>query len=339
MTTSKNQSVESKSNGSSFVRDYTIQAFKDNLYSRLREVKVAKFHQQHQTLIEILTELYGQIQYLQQHRPTPEKEQALANVLDKLKQYAAKHFQEEEKFMAKMNFPGLKNHILAHRKFVATLTALEKQIWQESITYVVDLLQLVVTWLFEHINHMDMQYSRASQGEVVSQADLQWSQRQKKSKPNKPTKTPPLSGAAFRQYLQNMLPDVGVGQFNQEHRKLLDAILDIHLLATSLSNRLPCQEDWEKFHALLDFLAQYVKQHFAAEEKWMRRTNYPSMASHIQEHQQAAKRLLKIQENLQKKQDIAYIVDLNFYFCHWFMTHTARTDVEYRDFFKGKQVA
>ncbi|MBF0418369.1 MAG: hemerythrin family protein, partial [Magnetococcales bacterium] len=142
-----------------FQRQYTLDDFRGNLRVRLKNVEIPELHAQHEQLVELIVRLYGEVRKLQKETPNEQSIASLRTTLQELKSYASRHFREEETFMTRIRYPGMNAHLEAHRQFVQSLLALEARLWQESISFVVDLLHLVVEWLFAHINQMDMGYA------------------------------------------------------------------------------------------------------------------------------------------------------------------------------------
>jgi hemerythrin-like metal-binding protein len=318
-------------------QDMTIEQFRATMFSRLREVAVSSMHDQHRVLVGMIVDLYGCVRQMQRRRPTPAERDTLARVIDQLKQYALKHFREEEMVMKRMSFPGLESHIRAHQKFVSTLLEVEERIWNTSVAYSIDLLHLVVGWLFEHINQVDMLYSRASQGETID--------------PNRFVPPPAATAGkvavdtgrvdpqAFRQRMESRLRDVGVAQFNREHRTLLDQIIALHEIVDELRQRRPVEDDWRRISQLVSFLTNYTVTHFKGEEELMRKHQYPMYEQHLREHTSLLERMEKLVAAIMETRDIGRTVDMLFFLTEWFFNHTARTDTQYTEFFRGKSVA
>ncbi|MBF0455358.1 MAG: hemerythrin family protein [Magnetococcales bacterium] len=317
------------------INDPDIQDFRTRLFARLRTIHVPQLQREHEGLIEIIVTLYVCVKKMQRSRPTPTEEQALDDTLNHLKSYATQHFSREEAFMEKIGFEGLNKHKEAHRQFVAGLLAIEDKMRSTSSVYVIDLLHKTVSWLFDHINSQDMQYSRFSQGLPPRSFD-------KAPLPKKNPKEIPalrhagISKKSYREKLLQRLQDVGVARFNLEHRELLNQISGFHELTEALSNRKPSADDWQRIDKTLTFLSNYTKSHFGAEESLMRRHSYPGLEAHVQEHQSFIDKFTEFKSKLLEEREIFYAVDLVFYLLEWFFSHTSRTDTKYKAFFRGK---
>ncbi|MBF0136116.1 MAG: hemerythrin domain-containing protein [Magnetococcus sp. DMHC-1] len=333
--------------GSSLAQDMVIDNFRGNLMARLREVKPEQMHQQHMGLVEITADLYNRVKIFQRGKPTPNNIQDLNASLAKLFLYTNRHFQEEEALMLRIKYPYLKEHQQAHKDFVVRLESIKKQIDTDGVSYIMDLFFLVVGWLFDHINTLDMQYSRFQQG--VQPASLPGLQARSMPSPTKSSSTIPSPSSAttpsdsfnpaqFRSKLKNQLQDVGVAQFNRDHQKLMDHILEFHELIDGLNRRRPTSRDWESINRLLGFMGEYGQSHFQGEETLMLRHKYPEYEAHRREHNDLLTKFSLIRNKLIREKNILFAVDLKFFLLEWLLNHSSRTDMQYRDFFRGKGV-
>ncbi|MBF0340316.1 MAG: hemerythrin family protein [Magnetococcales bacterium] len=320
-----------------FQREFSIEDFRANMHARLRDVSIPLLHAQHKRLVEIMVLLYAEVKRLQKDAPTQESHTSLRATLDELKNYATRHFQEEEGFMQKMQFPGFAAHQEAHRVFVRSVLSLENRIWQESVSYVIDLLHLVVGWLFQHINQMDMAYARYSRGERSGLASSELHTPPALKNPG-----PTVDGsqksqlAAFRDSLRARLRMTGLERIDKQHQELLNRILHFSVLTEKLSIRKPTDKDWQEIDGAMEFLFAYCRYHFKEEEGWMQKIGYPKLSIHTREHQRLLSRLKELAGKLTEERSIFFIVDLNFFLSEWFLTHTLRSDFLYVEFMSNQ---
>ena len=80
--------------------------------------------------------------------------------------------------------------------------------------------------------------------------------------------------------------------------------------------------------SLANELAAYSRRHFAEEESMMARTKYPELASHRQEHQEFARRLEQIRQDLAAGKFVSS-VPVAAFFNGWFTSHITQTDQKY----------
>jgi hemerythrin-like metal-binding protein len=76
-----------------------------------------------------------------------------------LLEYTQTHFQQEEAMLKKTNYPQLAPHQEMHRKFVADVVTLQKQMQAGKAANSVSVLNLLRDWLVNHIQKTDKQYS------------------------------------------------------------------------------------------------------------------------------------------------------------------------------------
>ncbi|MBF0153804.1 MAG: hemerythrin domain-containing protein [Magnetococcales bacterium] len=328
-----------------FLRVFSLEDFRQTMYARLRDVGIPALHGQHVGLVEIMVSLYGEVKKLQKAAPGKEDLVTLRRAIDELKSYATRHFQEEEAYMKNMEFPAVHSHIAAHQAFVGGLLEVENRIWKESVSYVIDLLHLIVGWLFEHINQMDMVYARFSRGEKVTVPPLARSAPVAlPAQPKAPDgKTPDgrksASQAEFRDSLRRRLRMTGIAPIDKEHQQLLERIIDLNLLVEELSLRKPTAKDWQVIDRAIHFLHNYGRDHFRGEEAWMRNVGYPGLAVHADEHKRLLTRLQDLAAKLAKDRQVLYIVDMNFFLVEWLLTHTVRSDFLYVEFAKSRNIS
>ncbi|MBF0260986.1 MAG: hemerythrin family protein [Magnetococcales bacterium] len=327
--------------GDGFQRHFSLEEFRANMRARLKDVEIPALHGQHEQLVELIVRLYGEVRTLQKETPDTDSVASLRGTLQELKSYATRHFQEEEAFMHRINYPGVTAHCEAHRVFVKSLLDLEARIWRESISFVVDLLHLVVGWLFQHINQLDMGYARFSKGGVLPKGVTE------------PRASPALQGSSgigpasgqtgreisFRESMLLRLRKTGIDPFDQEHVELMNRIVHINTLTKRLTSRPPTPKDWAEIDQAVEFLMAYTRYHFSGEEAWMNKVGYPKRGEHAQEHQRLLARLKELVERLTQERNVYFIVDMNLFVTEWFLTHTVRADSLYGEFAKSRKLS
>ncbi|MDR2735048.1 MAG: bacteriohemerythrin [Spirochaetota bacterium] len=91
--------------------------------------------------------------------------------------------------------------------------------------------------------------------------------------------------------------DVGISFMDEQHRKIVDIINELHrsLFALKLDET---EEEKEKEKAegikkSIHAAVEYVKVHFSAEEEVMRKIEYPKFPAHKARHEDFARRMLQ----------------------------------------------
>jgi hemerythrin len=125
--------------------------------------------------------------------------------------------------------------------------------------------------------------------------------------------------------------DVGVSQFNEDHRRLVAFINDLHggiVSGIGIS----------QMTYILDGLIDYTKNHFAREEEMMAKHDYPDIKAHLREHYELMKQVAEFSARL-KEGKASFTLELMSFLKDWLVKHIKGTDMKYRDFFAGKGLA
>lgn len=117
------------------------------------ELKVAEMDQEHQTLVDIMNNLY------EQNRTKQTKAEILQTV-HQLLAFVVLHFQHEEAYLDKIRFPGLSNHKGIHQRLLSQLKQHAADFESSSSPVIPNaFFDFLTLWLSAHIQHIDMQYS------------------------------------------------------------------------------------------------------------------------------------------------------------------------------------
>lgn len=77
-----------------------------------------------------------------------------------LQDYINMHFDAEEKIMNEIHFPEAKNHQAIHRDFSLSIQRLNKELYNDEVSHILDkILSLTQSWFLHHILHQDKQFS------------------------------------------------------------------------------------------------------------------------------------------------------------------------------------
>ncbi len=112
----------------------------------------------------------------------------------------------------------------------------------------------------------------------------------------------------------------GVDQIDEQHRELFERIGQ--LLEASRNRR-----SREEVVRLLEFLGQYVIDHFAAEERIMAASGYPRQEGHRAEHVQFVKELEILRHELKSEGPTnLFVIRVGNRVTEWLREHIYRTD-------------
>jgi len=105
---------------------------------------------QHKRIVDYINKLYSV------HNSNASKA-AMKEVIDELVDYTLTHFAFEEGMLEDYNYAQLDEHKALHEQFAAQVRDLRDR-FESSDSASVELNNLMVTWLFNHILHEDAKY-------------------------------------------------------------------------------------------------------------------------------------------------------------------------------------
>jgi hemerythrin-like metal-binding protein len=121
-------------------------------YTAALSVKVAKFDEEHKKLI-------GYVDALGAAMKEGKGKEVIGKVLVDLVNYTKTHFKNEEAEMQKYNYPGYAEQKQQHTLFVAKAEELKKNYDSGNTMVSVQAITFLNTWIVNHIQKIDGQYS------------------------------------------------------------------------------------------------------------------------------------------------------------------------------------
>jgi hemerythrin len=91
----------------------------------------------------------------------------------------------------------------------------------------------------------------------------------------------------------------------------------------------------EQVQKMLDFLGEYVVQHFHDEEELQKQSNYPGYEWHRQQHQDFIATFQKASEEFAKNGATpTFTLQLNSTIIHWVVRHIKTSDLAFGEYYK-----
>ena len=119
--------------------------------------------------------------------------------------------------------------------------------------------------------------------------------------------------------------NVNVKEIDEQHKKLVSMINTLH--SAFIDSR------GENIHKeIIDNMVEYATIHFATEEKYMEKFNFPASQTHKKEHDNFTREALNLQTQLRIGGFVLSIKILN-YLKSWLQNHILVTDKNYSKFF------
>lgn len=112
---------------------------------------VALIDREHRRLFEILADLNEL-----NSREATDKSDAILDVVEELKDYTVKHFQDEERYMESIQYEGLAVQQNVHQSFIEKIDDINLEDMKENQQVYLDvLIDFLANWLINHIMKMD----------------------------------------------------------------------------------------------------------------------------------------------------------------------------------------
>lgn len=123
------------------------------------DLGIGEMNDEHQQLISLMNRLH------EQHREGAPYE-TLAKTLTDLKNFTIQHFQDEEAYMMRINYPKLETHQIIHKKLISRLGDFANT-FASSRALDQDFFEFLQFWLSAHIRGIDMQYAHHAKAQVA----------------------------------------------------------------------------------------------------------------------------------------------------------------------------
>jgi len=115
---------------------------------------------------------------------------------------------------------------------------------------------------------------------------------------------------------------VGFGLIDTQHKELFSRFNALLQACKEGKGR-------EVIEPVLDFMIEYVADHFAEEERFMARYAFPERDEHMQQHRELVQYVGEVRKELRDKgPTVAVITSINHTLLNWLLRHVKQTDVK-----------
>lgn len=115
---------------------------------------------------------------------------------------------------------------------------------------------------------------------------------------------------------------LGVSNIDRQHMELFT---NVNNLLTSMKKG----NAENSVNDMMDFLERYVIFHFNEEETLQKKSNYPLIKEHLQQHADFRKNLTELKSRIQASGiNTALTIDIQNYMCNWWINHIRNYDME-----------
>ena len=134
---------------------------------------------------------------------------------------------------------------------------------------------------------------------------------------------------ALMTWNQNM--SVGVKVLDDDHKRLVALINELH-------DALKTGHGKDALGKILDSLVSYTKSHFAHEEQFFARTNYPDSAAHKKQHDDLTKQVLEVQTKFKNGATGNLSLEVMMFLKDWLTNHIQGSDKKYGPYLNSKGI-
>ncbi|MCL1928837.1 MAG: bacteriohemerythrin [Treponema sp.] len=120
---------------------------------------------------------------------------------------------------------------------------------------------------------------------------------------------------------------MGIKIIDDQHKGLLDFVNELYDHATGNE-----EEELAWFKEVIQQAVQYIKEHFATEEKYMKATRFSGYAEHKKTHDEFTLIVVKSAKDFQEGKRLV-LEKFAYFLKDWVLTHVAVMDRQYSDYF------
>jgi hemerythrin-like metal-binding protein len=119
------------------------------------DIHVSEMNDEHKVLIDLMNRLHEEAQ-------AGQSKDVLQHTFHELVKFTRQHFQDEERYMYSINYPGLPTHRLIHAKLLSQLSGHYEDFCKGDGVVGPAVFEFLKMWLNAHIRSIDIQYGEHS---------------------------------------------------------------------------------------------------------------------------------------------------------------------------------
>jgi hemerythrin len=122
---------------------------------------------------------------------------------------------------------------------------------------------------------------------------------------------------------------LGIKLIDDQHKALIDIVNDIFSHASGRE-----REEHEYFREVIKQAVDYIKFHFATEEKVMKSTKYKSYDAHKKNHEEFILKVLSTAKDYESGKRLT-LTNFGYFLKDWVLSHIAVMDKKYCEYFRS----
>ncbi len=123
---------------------------------------------------------------------------------------------------------------------------------------------------------------------------------------------------------------VNVAEIDEQHKKLLDLVNDLHSAIESLADK-------NELKDMLDELVEFTRTHFSTEEELMKQHGFPELKKHRKEHKLLLRYLVELVDGVSGGKKLYFYSDYDVS-TDWALIHIIECDKSLGAFLNSKGV-
>ncbi|GEM_PF-268423 len=269
--------------------------------------------EQHKSLFSIINALYSAMLEGQ-------GEALLNKTIESLKDYTSIHFETEEDFMLRHDYPDYEDHHKKHE-------ILKEKVWNfdydsekiDSVQKTIKLSHFLMDWLINHIKHDDkkmIDYCCHNQKKDSTSEDHATLNAQNK-------------GIKIAHWQPEY--ETGFTLIDDQHKTLFYAI-------NALNSAMLAGRGAELLEKTLRILGNYTTIHFETEEEYMLKYHYPGYLEHQKKHQFLRQKVVEFTQQKDKVNASQLTIKLSRFLTNWLIEHIKGEDKKMIDFLRQKRL-